>query len=163
MWLFFMERKTRLTVSVCVQEKVTKCHVFRGEEQWLKYLSGANRGSDQNEILHCRKFSLVYIFIWKKNNKKEPQMWLFFMERKTRLTVSVCVQEKVTKCHVFRGEEQWLKYLSGANRGSDQNEILHCRKFSLVYIFIWKKNNCKRTHGLISIYRWFDFFGKLTR
>ena len=22
---------------------------------------------------------------------------------------------------------------------------------------------CKRTHGLISIYRWFDFFGKLTR
>ena len=26
-----------------------------------------------------------------------------------------------------------------------------------------KKGECKRTHGLISIYRWFDFFGKLTR
>ena len=24
-----MERETRLTVSVCEQEKVTKCHVFR--------------------------------------------------------------------------------------------------------------------------------------
>ena len=73
MWLFFMDRKTRLTVSVCGQEKVTKCHVFRGEKQWLKYLSGANRGSDQNEVLHCRKFSLVYIFIEKRTIKKSHQ------------------------------------------------------------------------------------------
>lgn len=35
--------------------------------------------------------------------------------------------------------------------------------FLILFFCLNSYNKCKRTHGLISIYRWFDFFGKLTR
>ena len=119
-----MERKTRLTVSVCVQEKVTKCHVFRQVLKKFESLELANRGSDsKTQVLHWREDS--------HGNKKELQMELFFMERKTRLTVSVCVQEKVTKCHVFRQVLKKFESLELANRGSDsKTQVLHWREDS---------------------------------
>ena len=46
-----MERETRLTVSVCEQEKVTKCHVFRRVKNHSSNSSRANRGSDEKSKL----------------------------------------------------------------------------------------------------------------
>ena len=133
--LIKMERETRLTVSVCEQEKVTKCHVFRRVKKiFVDFIKSKQRERRKASAFLCREFRLV---VDKFAIKKVPLIGLpislIKMERETRLTVSVCEQEKVTKCHVFRGVKKiFFEFNKSKQRERQKALAFLCREFRLV-------------------------------